>query len=446
MAQTSLTPAQVDAYYKEYGNATNPISPSEYLTQINAKAATPASTTPSASTPTISYSSPAPTVTSNSNDAFIQQLQEKLLGQASLISSSTTNLESKIQEAITGTKAAGEASTMALESAANREIAFQKEQYSQQRTSYVEAQRGFAQNVAALNAIDERTEKSVRDLEQRKQELILQGKSETASKIADLQMKALEFRQQAEQQTFSNLMNMSQFALNIQAEERAAQQFSETLNLQKAQFQYDQQSRITEIALQYGLTVGPGETLSSIAAKAQPYASAEQKARLSQIQEKAKNEEVNMMVDSELMDYIVAGDSPSTAAIKVAAALKAIGTTVTKEEFNTMVQKATVLQEQWKTEQSKVQAEEQGKSFWGNLFGSSNTNADGESSGGFFDFIGRTVFGESPERQEYNRLQQKAYKAMVGAGPKLTPEEQTKFNDLAKEIEVAKVRGTGLFQ
>lgn len=181
----------------------------------------------------------APTA-STGNDAFMETLQNKLLGQADMISSSSTNLESKINEAIGGVQKAGEASRAALESSSNREIAFQKEQFAQDRTGVLESQRGFAVNQAALTQLDERTEKSLRDMEQRKQELILQGDAATASKISELQFKALEFQQQSQQNAFNNLLGLGQFAQGLKGLQLQVKQEARLSSAQEWQQKYDE--------------------------------------------------------------------------------------------------------------------------------------------------------------------------------------------------------------
>lgn len=310
-------------------------------------------------------------------DTFLEALQGKLLNQADMVSSSSTGLESKIAEAIGGVQKSGAASTAALESAGSREIAFQKEQFAQQKTGVLEAQRGFATNTAALTALDVRTEKSIRDLEQRKQELILQGESATASKISELQMKAIEFRQQAEQQSFSNLFNMGQFALNVQAENRAKSQFSQTIELQKTQQAFDQSTKYAEIALRYGLKSIPGETLGSLVARAQPIASQLQKAELAKLLKDTKETESKINATSNIWEAIRDRNLNAGAAANEAAANFQVftGQKVTTEQFNALQKESEQIYKEWHTEKDRVKVEEEGKSFWntfGSFFGSSN--------------------------------------------------------------------------
>jgi len=154
------------------------------------------------------------------DETFFNQLQTSLLERAGLTSSADTPIETFLQKAEAGITTAQEKTSAVIESKFNREIDFQREQFEQTRTTKLESRRGFATAKVGLEQLDDRTQKSLRDLEQRKQELLLTGEALAASNIADLQFKALEFQQQAEQQTFSNLLGLGRFALDIQSEER----------------------------------------------------------------------------------------------------------------------------------------------------------------------------------------------------------------------------------
>jgi len=202
-------------------------------------------------------------------DPFLDQLQQKLLGQAGIISSGQTGLEAKIQEAISGVSKSQEASAAGLEIGAERAISGVREAGAQKLTSARESQRGFGVNRAALKQITDETQKSVRDLEGRKQELILSGEAAAASKIAELQFSALEFQQQAMQQTFSNLLQVGGFAIEKSRESR----------LQAAQTSQEKQ-QIASIALEFGLPVTEGETLDTIVAKASPFATEQQRLKM----------------------------------------------------------------------------------------------------------------------------------------------------------------------
>ena len=195
------------------------------------------------------------------NTAFIQTLQQKLLGAAGAISSEDTNIEKTIQSAITGVKEATAAGAKAVETKFDRLAGYEAEAGQQRKTAFLEAGRGFATNNAVLAQVNEQTDRNLKDLEQRKQELILQGNAAGAAQIAGLELQSLEFRQRAQQTAFSNLLGIANFGLSVQAQRDQSKQFERKM-------QFDESSAMSNIALQYGLDVKPGETLTSMYSRA----------------------------------------------------------------------------------------------------------------------------------------------------------------------------------
>ena len=151
----------------------------------------------------------------SATDTFLSTLREKLMAGAGAISSEDTNIEKKIQEAIGGITAGNKASTALVESSFGRQIEEAKELGTRELTAFTESSRGFAVNNAAVQRITENAEKRIKDLEQRKQELILQGNAASAGQVSNLIMKELEFEQQARIQSFSNLLNIGNFTLKM---------------------------------------------------------------------------------------------------------------------------------------------------------------------------------------------------------------------------------------
>lgn len=217
---------------------------------------------------------------------FMNQLQNTLLQQSGIVSSDNSQLEQKIQDAISGVKSGNDASAQALTLDYNRQIGQAQQAGAQQVTSAQEASRGYATNTAALKQLTDNTTKQVNDLEQRKQELILQGDASTASQVSALQVQAIQFHQQAQQQVFSNLLGLGNYAQNVAQTQNQAAQFQSTLDFQN-------QQAISTIATKYGISVAPGETLQSITTKAMPYASAEEKGQLDQIQSQIRVNNAN---------------------------------------------------------------------------------------------------------------------------------------------------------
>lgn len=152
------------------------------------------------------------------NDTFLKTLQNKILGSADIISSEDTNIEKAFEDIRGGITTAQEKETERITSQFGREIEFQRGEFAQTRTSAIESQRGFATNTAALQALDVRTEKSLRDLEQRKQELILSGEIAASKEISQLMFDELKFKQDSQQKAFSNILNASREIRAINSE------------------------------------------------------------------------------------------------------------------------------------------------------------------------------------------------------------------------------------
>lgn len=324
---------------------------------------------------------------SGAADPFIDTLQKKLLAQSDMISSSNTELESKIASAIGGVQKSSAASSARIESEFGREIGYRVDEGELQRLVVNEASTGFARSSALLRLIDSRTDKDLKDLEQRKQELILAGESAAASKVAELQLKSIEFKQQAQQQAFTNMLSTGQFALNVQAERRTADQFKQTIDLNREQLQFNKDSKMAEIATQFGITIDPTDTLDSIVTKASnsEYARLNRERARLEVQNLRKDladiedKELDVNIDGLLADAIAGTGqfegkpvSPEIAAFAAVNYMNTSGIKPNKSDLNRFTERARALKQEYDVEKSKVQAEEEGKSFWanfGNIFG-----------------------------------------------------------------------------
>lgn len=218
-----------------------------------------------------------PTVTSPTSsiptDTFLNELQKKLLAQSDIISSQDTAIESAISKAIEATKAGQEAGAKRVELSFERQISEARKRGTEALTATQESQRGFGINTAALKQITTETDKNIKDLEMRKQELLLAGDVASAARISDLQLQSLQFKQQAVQQTFSNLLSLGGLALQ-----------QKQLSLAERQQTTTERQAVANIALKYGLEVKEGDTIDTITARAMPFASQEQKLQLAKAQ------------------------------------------------------------------------------------------------------------------------------------------------------------------
>lgn len=250
--------------------------------------ATPTSTTPATST----------------QDDFLSELQKRLLSSSDMVSSAPTEIESAITKAMETTKAGAEAGKAKIQSEYER-IAGESRLAGQRKLSAAqEAQRGFATNTAQLQQIEEATNKDLKDLEMRKNELILSGDATAAARISDLQLKSLEFKQEAKQKIFSNLLNLGQFSIQAKAEERASQQFKDNLKFQKDTMDFNRQSKMAELATTWGVTIDPGETLETLTAKIKPMASKKQQAELDKLAKDNKRENDLWTLDQALEEEL----------------------------------------------------------------------------------------------------------------------------------------------
>ena len=211
--------------------------------------------------------------TSPAQSDFTAQLTDMLKNQSGMITSNTTQMEQQINDAIANVNRSNEASKAVTTSQYNRQIADQTAANQRQITSFQEETRGYATNTAALRTMVEQADKSVKDLEQRKQELLLQGDAQAASKVAEMQLKTLDMRTNAMQKTFDNLLQIGSYSIQASQEKRAtaAQTFSE-------------RSAINSIALQYGVTPREGDTIDTVTARAMPFATQKQKLELAKTQ------------------------------------------------------------------------------------------------------------------------------------------------------------------
>lgn len=186
-------------------------------------------------------------------NALMSEIEKKLLSQSDLISSTNTELEDKISQAIGGVQKASEASAARTESEFGREIGYRIDKGEIERIGVNEASAGYSRQTALLRLMDERTDKDLKDLEMRKNELLLQGESDAASTIAGLQMEALKFRQDANQNMFNNLLGMGSYAntvrqtnLDFQREARQADEFKLGQALEREKFAFQKATTLEE--------------------------------------------------------------------------------------------------------------------------------------------------------------------------------------------------------
>lgn len=285
---------------------------------------------------------------------FFKALQSKILGDGGIVTSEDTGFE----KAIAGIKTAGEAQAQRIESAGGREIAFQAEQFGQQRTTRLEGRRGFATNQAALQQLDDRTEKSLKDMEQRKQELLLAGEESTARQISQLQVQAIQFKQQKEQEMFSNILASSRLQIQQKAEDRAASQFKENLTFRQNEFDFRKQTLMFEAAAASGLEIAPGESFEAFVSRAGTFIGKKEQEKLQAELDKANEGKVELDASVIMAESIEQGLNIADAMKRAAAFYAASGIKMTPEINNSLTKQAKQMFEEFNITKSKVMSEE----------------------------------------------------------------------------------------
>lgn len=206
----------------------------------------------------------------------LEALTARLTAQGQgIASSSQTNLQQSIADAIRGTERAGDLNRQRIESERGREVDFARDRAGATYTTALEGRSGYATQVAGLRELTETTEKSIRDLDQRYQEALLTNDANTASQIADLRIKKLEFAVQQEQNFYQNLFQLAGLEQGQEQMRRederffAGQKFEERMFEQKV-FQ-DERNMMLGLAAEYGVPIGDGDNIDTMIGKISPF-------------------------------------------------------------------------------------------------------------------------------------------------------------------------------
>lgn len=227
----------------------------------------------------------SPTTGGAGSEAFLAELQKRMLGQADAINSSSTRIEGKINEAIGGLKSATNSERQRIESEYGRNMGYAADNAQTRFGAYAEEQSGFATMMGGFRELVKTTDKEMKDMEQRKQEAILMNDANGASKIAELQLKSLEFQEASKQKVFENLLSMSNFGLTANKYAEDKRQFESTQNFNQKKLDQDQRNKMGEIAAQYGVQMQDGDTLETLVTRAvnDPYISEKKRLELEQM-------------------------------------------------------------------------------------------------------------------------------------------------------------------
>lgn len=162
--------------------------------------------------PELNTNTPAPGA---QDAAIVSALQSSMLDNADLVSSGDSGVESAINGAISNIRGSQQASANRIENqAADQSRNIQRSGLIAQ-TDAVEGRRGFATQTAVLRNIMNTTNQELKDLDTRKQDLLLQGESEAASQISSLQIRSLELAQTAKQNAVNNMIGLTNSMFNF---------------------------------------------------------------------------------------------------------------------------------------------------------------------------------------------------------------------------------------
>lgn len=298
---------------------------------------------------------------------IISLLEKRLTGQAESVSSAQGNVESLINTAITGLQKSQEAGAARI----TTDYRQQKEdilgQGQRDVNTFSESRSGFGTQFAALRNLVGDTDKSIRDLETRKQDALMANDAATASAIAEMQLKKAEFAMEKEQTFYNNLFQMAGIEVQQSAQKQAATQFKEKLDFDVAQRTIDRQDRMAGLAAEYGVEMAPGDTyetlLGRISATVKADKAAEAAYKAASLAKQDKEESNAGVYDNILYDALSKGGTAQGAANAVLSFLQKSGNTLTRSELNDVLTKAQEMESQFKKETAQAEAEKTGGVF-----------------------------------------------------------------------------------
>lgn len=176
----------------------------------------PETATQTVSRITDALNNPTPTSSASSSDtAIFNALQSSLLASSDLVSSSDSGIEKAISGAVSNIKDSQAASAQRIQNEAASQSANIQRTGLINQTDAIEGRRGFATQTAVLRNILNTTNQELKDLESRKQDLLMQGEAEAASQISQLQVQSLQLAQEAKQNAVNNMINLSNSMFNF---------------------------------------------------------------------------------------------------------------------------------------------------------------------------------------------------------------------------------------
>lgn len=316
---------------------------------------------------------PPPTTSGMSSDfssSIIAELEKRMMGSGSGVSSRDSGVQKTIQDAIKAQQGVQESAAGRIQTDYEYEKQFMLSGAESSYNTATESGRGFATQLAALNKLTENTNKNLRDLDQRKQDALTANDAQTAARIADLQLKAIEFQQQSEQQFYSNAFSLMGLDLQSRAQDRAGREFAAKMEFDREQRAIDRQDNMARIAAQYGVEMTGDDTYETLSAKIAKIADEERRISATKALDGLKDEEQNLVYDDILSSSISKGMTAQEAALSVVKTMREAGQLLSRDEYNKIFARAQEMYSDYEKTKSRNEAE-QGGGFLSWFFGRS---------------------------------------------------------------------------
>lgn len=187
-------------------------------------------------------------------NAIQEALENKVLGTSSLVSSAQTGVD----KVISSIKESQEAGAERISGSFGREEEDLRRRITEGEKIQGRRQRGVGINTqfTALSRLREDTDKSLKDLADRKREALRINDTSAIQQIAELEFKAIEFQQKAEQQVFENQIAVGQFGIGLKAleedikkENRLASASEVSAKLDRERFDFQKISTVADRVL-----------------------------------------------------------------------------------------------------------------------------------------------------------------------------------------------------
>ena len=131
-------------------------------------------------TNTSTNTTPESNLQTGGND-FLAGISKELIKQSGIVSSTNSELETRLNKAIAGVQSSADSSNKALQSEFERNATGILEKGNTDMTSGRAAGSGGLMNIAALRELTKTTDTNLKDLAMRKEELVLQNNAAAAS-------------------------------------------------------------------------------------------------------------------------------------------------------------------------------------------------------------------------------------------------------------------------